>query len=373
MGFVTIEDIQGSIELVIFPRTWEKVASIIEIDKIVLVDGRLDLEGAEPKVLVDTITTDLSITTSVDPSPSSNYPDWGYGGHNQFGEWAEPEPVVEDDASGYQELTVESLPAPSSAAAASSTADQSAAPDASAVPEKIAALAAVAIDQVVTEQLASTTEAVHPAAAIPPASTPEILSSALMVEQGNPPFSDFGEEDLEINDEDPFDLPFDYLDQWGSDGPPPADAFLHAENALPSGIQNLEQEDDRQANSGKKAPLSEIKPVETFATPTEKPTILPPFILSPHPAPGSESVHMITVVMRSTGDKTRDVLRMRRIHGTVTSYPGNDRFAIHIFERNRGYLVEFPNLTTGLCPELVSRLTFLMGTDNVRVETITFQ
>jgi DNA polymerase-3 subunit alpha len=81
---------------------------------------------------------------------------------------------------------------------------------------------------------------------------------------------------------------------------------------------------------------------------------------------------MITVVLRSTGDKTRDVLRLRRIHGIITSYPGEDRFAFHVFERGRGYLLEFPNFTAGLCPELMARLSALVGPDSVHVEPITF-
>ncbi|HEX7974230.1 MAG TPA: DNA polymerase III subunit alpha, partial [Anaerolineales bacterium] len=72
MGFVTIEDLQGTIELVIFPRTWEKVSNIIDYDKIILVDGKVDVQGAEPKVLVDNITTEFSMTTSADPS-GQNY------------------------------------------------------------------------------------------------------------------------------------------------------------------------------------------------------------------------------------------------------------------------------------------------------------
>jgi hypothetical protein len=104
----------------------------------------------------------------------------------------------------------------------------------------------------------------------------------------------------------------------------------------------------------------------------EPPIMLPPYLISPVPGAG-EQVRMITVVLRSSGDKTRDVLRLRRIHGTVMSYPGNDRFAFHVFERNRGYLLEFPNFTTGVCQELISRLQFLVGPDNVRVEPITFQ
>jgi hypothetical protein len=94
----------------------------------------------------------------------------------------------------------------------------------------------------------------------------------------------------------------------------------------------------------------------------------------PPPAPREgEAVYMITIVLRATGDKTRDVLRMRRIHGIASTYPGNDRLAFHVFERGLGYLVEFPNFTTGWSPELISRLNFLVGSENVRVEPITFQ
>jgi hypothetical protein len=82
---------------------------------------------------------------------------------------------------------------------------------------------------------------------------------------------------------------------------------------------------------------------------------------------------MITVVLRATGDKTRDVLRLRRIHGTIMSFPGVDRFAFQVYERGRGYLVEFPNFTTGMCNELVAKLNQLVGPDNVRVDPITFQ
>ena len=57
----------------------------------------------------------------------------------------------------------------------------------------------------------------------------------------------------------------------------------------------------------------------------------------------------------------------------MISHPGNDRFAFHIFERGRGHLLEFPNLTTGLSPELIGQLNSLVGQENVRVEPITFQ
>jgi hypothetical protein len=105
----------------------------------------------------------------------------------------------------------------------------------------------------------------------------------------------------------------------------------------------------------------------------EKPVVLPPYMISPVQAPKGDEIHMITVILRSTGDQTRDSLRIRRIHGEASRYPGDDRLALHIFERERGYLIEFPNFTTQLCPELLAWLHRYVGTENVRVEPITFQ
>ncbi len=82
---------------------------------------------------------------------------------------------------------------------------------------------------------------------------------------------------------------------------------------------------------------------------------------------------MITVVLRSTGDKVRDNLRIRQIYGTLITYPGQDRFAFQVFERGRGYLIEFPNFTTGLCPELITRLRPFLQDEHLRIEPITFQ
>ena len=70
---------------------------------------------------------------------------------------------------------------------------------------------------------------------------------------------------------------------------------------------------------------------------------------------------MLTVVLRQTGDTTRDILRLRRIHGMITSNPGKDRFAFHVFERNRFHLLEFPNSPIEIRQELVDLLISLRG------------
>jgi hypothetical protein len=45
---------------------------------------------------------------------------------------------------------------------------------------------------------------------------------------------------------------------------------------------------------------------------------------------------------------------------------------VHIFERDHGFLLEFPNFTIGVSEELVDRLKGLCGKENVRVEGIKF-
>ena len=77
---------------------------------------------------------------------------------------------------------------------------------------------------------------------------------------------------------------------------------------------------------------------------------------------------MLTVILRPTGDPQRDIRRISRLHGTFISYPGKDRFAFQIFENERGHLIEFPNDTTHLCAELMTKIKDAVGEENLRVE-----
>jgi hypothetical protein len=77
--------------------------------------------------------------------------------------------------------------------------------------------------------------------------------------------------------------------------------------------------------------------------------------------------------LRGSGDRARDVLQMRRVHGTLISYPGEDRFAFYVIEGSSGYLLEFPNDTTHYADDLKIRLEGILDSSNLRVETITIQ
>ncbi len=86
--------------------------------------------------------------------------------------------------------------------------------------------------------------------------------------------------------------------------------------------------------------------------------------------PAGQDPLMLTVVLYASGDPKRDARRLRRVYGLLTSYPGNDRFALHVYESSRRYHLEFPNSTTGYCAELHGQLDRLLGKEMVRVERL---
>ncbi len=67
MAFAQLEDLQGTIEVVIFPRVWEQTKDLWEADRILLVRGKVSLRGREPSVLVESATN--QITAVVPKSP----------------------------------------------------------------------------------------------------------------------------------------------------------------------------------------------------------------------------------------------------------------------------------------------------------------
>ncbi len=310
MGFVTLEDLQGNIELVVFPRTWEQYTEAFEVDRVLMIDGKVDAQSGDPKVLVDVVSTELKRVVAADANGAPRPP---AANENRPAPKAPPRPAARP------------LPGP-----------------------------------------------------------------ARRVSEPPPP------------------------DNWG-DGPPPPDAFppdWRAQEVVPGGFvlegQNLpsvqapkadppvepapaETEDvvtqpDVELPSVVVTPLIEattsaapaLQAIEPAKAVLPEPPPLPeradlPYILSSAASYAGEDLHMITVVLRPGPDKVRDNLRLRQAYGILISYPGHDRFALQIFERGRGYRVEFPNFTTGLCPELMARLQGLVGGDSILVEPLTIQ
>ena len=56
MAFLTLEDLSGSIEVIVFPRTLEKLRNLIQPDSIVRIKGRISIKEDElPKLICETI------------------------------------------------------------------------------------------------------------------------------------------------------------------------------------------------------------------------------------------------------------------------------------------------------------------------------
>ena len=322
MAFATLEDLQGEVELVIFPRVWRQVANQIEVDKLILAEGRVDPESSEPKLLVDTIKTDLKITSPVEsgqtpppvvPSPAST----------------PVEPIGEGDFQNTGTFN----------------------------PEPGASSSSVLEDQPPY-----------------PAPEPEVTPSQ---EVGLIP--DIYPDDIAEENMPP--EPENFPEDWD------------LTSAVMSAVADHEAAIDLAETAGEPAeqpsttssPPPEISP-STLPDETEVGTEtnqdiakeigidpLPAYLVAPSTSPESDKVKMVTIILRSGQDKVRDNLRIRQIYGTLITYPGKDRFAFHVFERSRGYLIEFPNFTTRVCPELLSRLKTFIPADEVRVEEITFQ
>jgi len=305
MGFVSLEDIQGNLELVLFPKTWDRYREQMTVGRIIIAEGKADQSNPPTKILVDNIKTEIKVTTTAEgpldkngitgrpllprtesESPrraESNQKPAPVAGHvSPFGDLANAAYATAEHAPAY---AADDMPPP---------------PDN--FPDGWENEWQPSFDQVAVasgpEPKFEKDEAVTPPRA--PAS---------------PHFGESGEEPAEVSVEetDPVDLPREAL--------------------LPSLYVPLVKED--------------------------RDTEHPP--------------QQITITLRSTGDHERDKRRIKTLYGTLISHHGRDKFSFQIFENSKGHLIDFPNDTTRICPELFERLKKLMGEESWRVEEITFQ
>ncbi len=69
MGFATAEDLQGSLDLVLWPSVWKEVKDWLEIDQIVVITGKVDAQGGKVKILVDVISKEAKVTQAAGGQP----------------------------------------------------------------------------------------------------------------------------------------------------------------------------------------------------------------------------------------------------------------------------------------------------------------
>lgn len=104
MAIVTVEDAQGTVDAVFFPRSWAKYRDVIRNDNIYIIRGKADSarEGTTPSVIVDNVSQDLAFATAANDSiampvaPQNYTPDPNGNGH-AIGGMEEPPPLSDND------------------------------------------------------------------------------------------------------------------------------------------------------------------------------------------------------------------------------------------------------------------------------------
>jgi DNA polymerase III subunit alpha len=74
MAFAQIEDLQGTVEVVIFPRLWEETRELWEAERILVVRGKVSLRGRDPSIIVDSATNEIAVARPMEDVEPSQPP-----------------------------------------------------------------------------------------------------------------------------------------------------------------------------------------------------------------------------------------------------------------------------------------------------------
>ena len=67
MAFVQLEDLQGIIEVVVFPSIYKDTEDLWQGDKILVVQGRVDSQGREPKIICESVRDYVTVNRPAQP------------------------------------------------------------------------------------------------------------------------------------------------------------------------------------------------------------------------------------------------------------------------------------------------------------------
>ncbi len=322
MGFVTIEDIQGNIELVLFPRTWAQYREQLTVGQILIIEGKVDTGSTPPKILVDAVRTEIKILEPLADAPLQS----------------KPKPALD--------LEAFSQPKPDSH-----------------------------VKDIKIQSTQPTSSSVQPKPQVnkPGTIKPMVVQPVKQVAEKQPAYTVVQDAILHYDDDMP-PPPDNFPDGWDNEWQPSFDEVAIASKPEPKFKKNEEITPPRALVSPLAGETEERSQEQNEATREAVVTSLKLiYIPLAKEADQKHPPKQITVLLRPTGDKERDKRRIKTIFGTLISFHGRDRFSFQIFENGSGHLIDFPNDTTRVCPEMLERLKKLIGEESWRVEEITFQ
>jgi hypothetical protein len=164
-------------------------------------------------------------------------------------------------------------------------------------------------------------------------------------------------------------------------GPPPKSAGLITDREMPGWLEDeldngwrpapeWEYDEDTGYIVGmhKPQPGSRHGPADDSveqAPPRRAPRRRPEPKPAPEPPPPGR---LLTLYLQRSGDSNRDRQKLRRLHGFLTQYPGNDRFRIIL--EGEGYkraCLEFPNHAIGINDDILRFAADMLGENNIEI------
>ncbi len=358
MGFVQLEDVQGTYECVVFPRTWKQTQELWQKDKIVLVRGTIDGKGKVAKLLLDSATDKPQVTSAVPDKRGSASRDQRSGSNGQ-------PPLVNGK------------PAPTNGS-----------PQSPAVKEQRASFAA-APAKPANHSAVNGTPLVKPngqpsASMNQPAQISQQPRRSAVLSTARAAVADQFEAHEELSfDEDPF-----AGEVFIPDVDDPVATVVPVEDfGVPQYDQPLAESTADYAERGRLAePIADIVKRE-FVASTPLASVRPrqavdlaATLQAVQPEPVSkkngnghgyaalpEPYRLAKVVISRSGDSTLDASRVGEVHHLLSSYPGPDRFCFLIKARGETLQLDFPNDTTTLDDLLIAQLRELHGVESVQV------
>jgi DNA polymerase-3 subunit alpha len=349
MGFIQLEDVQGTYECVAFPRTWKQTQDLWQKDKIVLVRGTIDGKGKVAKILLESATDKPQVTSAVPDKRQAGISNQGSG-------------IRDHKANGNG--NGKAAPTNGKPAVA---------------PPDVAAKSAVVKEQSAPYQAAPVKSAVAPVQ--PPAASRQ-PPTARPTPSSDGPLDDVRQ--FWREEEDPFaGEVFAVDDEDPAGGAPPIEDFGVPQHDNPLAESTADYaERDRTAES-----IAEVVKREFTASVPTQPAV------EPQPAPvesapkknGNGQSHLgqghlgrdyaamtepyrfAKVVISRSGDSTLDASRVGEVHHLLSSYPGPDRFCFLIKARGETLQLDFPNDTTTLDDMMIDQLKSLHGVESVQI------
>ena len=349
MGFIQLEDVQGTYECLAFPRTWKQTQDLWQKDKIVLVRGTIDGKGKVAKILLDSATDKPQVMSAIPDKKGSGIRDQSSGNNGQppinklaSANGAQKPHVGKEQGAPFQVAPARPVKGPAAAG------NQS---------PKINGQSPAATNQRPANSKQSTT---RPAV----------------------------EDHFEVRDEVFFgDDPFagevfipDVDDPIANVAPVEDFGIPQHDNPLAESTADYRGRTAEPLAAVVKQELTASVPVMQVAEPAATYQAV-----QPEPAPKkngdgrghagngkdygalTEPYRMAKVVISRSGDSTLDASRVGEVHHLLSSYPGPDRFCFLIKARGETLQLDFPNDTTTLDEMMIDQLKSLHGVESVQI------